>query len=127
MAMTDLTGSESLDVEWTLGDRVRKVRRCLRMEQKEFGQLFGKTDKAVSRWENDHGFPKDVLAFARHLEDIAQAHGLRWCSAAWLLTGGFQLRAECDLTVLENPFPPLPGLETAGYRPIPRASHLSIV
>lgn len=87
MTMATATNAEDLeDIEWTLGERIRKVRRVLGLEQDEFGQLFGVSAKAVSTWEGDHNKPRDLMAFAAEIERLGREQGKR-VTAAWLLMG----------------------------------------
>lgn len=72
------------ELDWTLGDRILKVRKLLGMSQEDFAELFGVTEGAVSKWETDTSKPRDVMAFAARVETIGREHGLK-VPAAWLL------------------------------------------
>lgn len=89
---------------WTLGDRIRKVRRALGLEQSEFGLLLGVGNAAVSKWERDRGGPDDKLSTAAKITELARAHGLHWVSVGWLL----DISIECYTHLLGNAQPALP-------------------
>lgn len=100
MSMPSPTRSSDhhVDIAWTLGERIAKVRRVFRMDQAEFADLFGVTDKAVSKWETDASKPRDLLGFAYRLQELAAERDL-WIPAVWILHGdaGFPLRAEWNV------------------------------
>jgi transcriptional regulator with XRE-family HTH domain len=74
-------------VEWTLAERIRKVRDEFGMEQPEFGALFGVTEKAVSTWETGRNHPRNLVNFAMKVQALAAERGLEvpW---EWLVAGG---------------------------------------
>lgn len=100
------------EIEWTLGERIRKVRTTLGLEQDEFGRLFNVTNKAVSQWETDVTVPRRALDFARQVEDIAKMRGLT-ITAQWLLFGGRSIPCNIpdddQLELWKNPQQALPG------------------
>ena len=105
------TPENTVDIAWTLGDRIAKVRKVFGMQQEEFADLFGVTDGAVSKWETDASKPRDVLTFAAAVEAQARERGLR-IPVVWLLTGDYHYGGS-DLTIIpgdgdEGPQPELP-------------------
>jgi len=81
-----MTTAQVLRVEWTMADRISKVRRTLDLEQEEFGQkVAGVGSAAVSKWERDRGKPSDPIGTARRIEDLAIASGHPEFTAAWVL------------------------------------------
>lgn len=72
-------------IEWTLAERIRKVRTLFDMEQPEFGALFGVTEKAISTWETGRNQPRHLVKFAQEVERLAAERGydVPW---SWLLT-----------------------------------------
>lgn len=72
---------------WTLGDRLRKVRRSRSLTQLEFARLLGESEKSIANWEGDVSRPRDVVALARKVE---ATYGV---PADWLL--GVSKRAFC--------------------------------
>lgn len=67
---------------WTLGDRLRKVRRSRRLSQVEFARLLGEKEKSIANWESDISRPRDVVALAKNVE---ATYGV---PADWLLGVG---------------------------------------
>jgi len=66
--------------QWTLGDRLRKVRRhVVKTEQREFASLLGVSKETYTAWETDRNMPKDVVAIARRIELLTGV------PAAWML------------------------------------------
>ena len=66
-------------LEWTFGDRLRKIRRSMNLSSREFAARVGVTHSALSQYETDRMQPRDVVAFARRVEDVSGV------PAAWLL------------------------------------------
>ena len=65
--------------EWTFGDRIRKIRRELRLNQVEFADAIGRGDKAVAAWESGTNAPEDIVSVAKRIQ-------VRFgVSAAWVL------------------------------------------
>jgi transcriptional regulator with XRE-family HTH domain len=53
---------------WTLGDRLRKVRRSRRLSQVEFARLLGESEKSIANWESDVSRPRDVVTLAKKVQ-----------------------------------------------------------
>lgn len=86
--------------EWTLGERIRKARTTLKMDQDEFARVFGVTNKAVSQWETGTTVPRRALEFAHKVEALAAERGVS-VPAQWLLFGGTSIRCNTDPDGLE--------------------------
>lgn len=65
--------------EDTFGDRLRRVRRELKLSQAEFAEKIGEGAKAVGAWEIGIREPRGAVALAKRIE---LAYGV---PAAWLL------------------------------------------
>ena len=67
--------------EWTLGDRLRKVRRMGGLSQTEFAVELGTNQKTYASWEADNSAPRhqQLIAIAKRIELIS---GI---SASWVL------------------------------------------
>lgn len=85
------TVQEWVEPEFSIGERIRKIREIFGMDQAEFGALFGKTDKAVSRWETGHNLPRNIIEFARHLEEFSIQRGIP-VRREWVLALRFNTR-----------------------------------
>jgi len=71
---------EQLDLRWSFGDRIRKLRRATGLNQTEFGDRIGQKPGTISAWEsgrNDE--PRGVVAISKRIE---LAYGV---SALWVL------------------------------------------
>ena len=71
---------EQLDLKWSFGDRIRKLRRATGLNQTEFGDRIGQKPGTISAWEsgrNDE--PRGVVAISKRIE---LAYGV---SALWVL------------------------------------------
>lgn len=82
--------------EWTLGDRLRKVRRSRRLSQVEFARLLNESEKSIANWESDLSRPRDVVALAKKVQ---ATYGV---PADWLLGVGqftWNGRSPSDLLV----------------------------
>lgn len=66
-------------LSWTFGDRLRKVRRSLGLDQHAFADLTGLPKSSVTNWEADISKPRDLVRAARQIE---AATGV---SAGWIL------------------------------------------
>lgn len=67
-------------LQWTLADRLRKVRREIaRMEQRPFAELLGISKETYTAWETGRNEPKNLVSIARRIEVLTGA------PAAWLL------------------------------------------
>lgn len=69
----------ALDLDWTLGDRLRKIRRVLGISQAEFAKRLSENPKSYASWESDHSAPRNVVAVAKRIEVMV---GI---PAAWVL------------------------------------------
>ena len=67
------------ELRFTLGDRLRKVRRASGDNQRDFAKVLHATQEAVSAWEAGRNYPRDVVAIAQRIE---RAYGV---SAGWVL------------------------------------------
>lgn len=56
--------------QWSIGDRIRLVRRDMNMSQAEFAELLGIGAKALSAWESGYNRPGDVATLAVQLERV---------------------------------------------------------
>ncbi len=56
--------------EWTLADRLRKVRLTTGLQQREFAELLQVTAGSYGGWESGNSRPRDVVALARRVELI---------------------------------------------------------
>ena len=63
--------------EWTLGERLRKIRRHLGISQSEFAELIEQNPKSYSSWESDQARPRQLIAVAKRIE-IATGVGASW-------------------------------------------------
>jgi transcriptional regulator with XRE-family HTH domain len=61
---------ELVPPEWTLGDRLRKVRRSRRLSQVEFARLLDESEKSIANWESDVSRPQDVVALAKKVQSV---------------------------------------------------------
>lgn len=76
---------EVYEPEWSLGDRIAKVRKdVLGLEQEELAEKLGVTGGAVSNWESDTRRPRDLLGVAQQLEELSAETGRR-VEAQWVL------------------------------------------
>jgi transcriptional regulator with XRE-family HTH domain len=57
--------------EWTDGDKLRKVRRHLRLTQEEFAEKLGVTVAAYTAWESDRNRITNLKAIARRIKQMA--------------------------------------------------------
>lgn len=65
--------------EWTLGDRLRKVRRLLGLSQSDMSAQLGENQKTYAAWELDTSMPRNPVTVARRIE------GMSGVPAAWIL------------------------------------------
>jgi transcriptional regulator with XRE-family HTH domain len=54
--------------EWTLADRLRRIRRSLDMGQREFAERLQQKLGTYQQWEADISRPRDQVALARRVE-----------------------------------------------------------
>lgn len=66
-------------LEWTFGDRLRKIRRTMGLSSRDFAARVGVTHSSLSQYETDRMQPRDIVDFARRVE------GISGVPAAWLL------------------------------------------
>jgi transcriptional regulator with XRE-family HTH domain len=64
---------------WTLGDRLRKIRRELGLSQGEFANRLSQNPKSYSSWESDQAKPRELVAIAQQIENVTGV------PAAWVL------------------------------------------
>ena len=58
-----------LDLDWTFGDRVRKIRRASGDSQETFAQRIGQKKESLAAWETGRNAqPRGVVAIARRIE-----------------------------------------------------------
>ncbi len=54
--------------EWTMGDRLRKIRRRAKMTQAQFAGALGVADDTYGAWESDRNKVTDVVAVAKRIK-----------------------------------------------------------
>ena len=65
--------------EWSLGDRLRKIRRMGGLSQSEFAAKLGQNQKTYASWELDLTAPRNAVAVAKRVEAMSGV------PAAWVL------------------------------------------
>lgn len=70
-----------VQLTWTFGDRIRKVRRALGLEQREMAELLGTRQSSITNWETDLAKPRDREAIALRIQEITSGA----VSAGWVL------------------------------------------
>lgn len=65
--------------EWTFGDRIRKTRLSVGMDQRTFAENIGATASSLATWETDRVRPRDLIAVAKRIELLTRV------PASWLL------------------------------------------
>lgn len=65
--------------QWTLADRLRKIRRDSHMPQEDFAQVLGIKPTTYAAWEAGRNQPERVLELAQVIEDTFDV------PAAWTL------------------------------------------
>lgn len=115
--MSAQVGESRVIPEWSLGDRLRKVRRVTGFSQAEFAERLGENQKTYAAWELDTSAPRNVVALAKKVEMISQV------PAVWVLgmdadasthrraTGGYPHREQAPLAAYPQltAVPPLTG------------------
>lgn len=67
------------DLQWTFGDRIRKIRRLTGESQAAFAAAINQGEKSVGAWESGTNEPRNAVAIAKRIE-------LRWgIPATWTL------------------------------------------
>ncbi|AOD20237.1 hypothetical protein IM25_00120 [Rhodococcus sp. p52] len=64
---------------WSLGDRIRKARGVVGMDQRQFAEALGVKAGTLAGWEADNSRPRDVVAIAQKIEGITAV------PATWIL------------------------------------------
>lgn len=65
--------------DWSLGDRLRRVRRDAHLSQSAMADRLGVGRGAYSQWESDLGRPRELVEVARKIEEEFEV------PAAWVL------------------------------------------
>lgn len=76
---THAAGSGPVIPWWTLGDRIRKSRLTVGMDQREFAEALGLPAGSLAAWETDRAKPRDLVAVAKRIELLTRI------PAAWVL------------------------------------------
>lgn len=76
-----MTKTGNLVLVWTLGDRLRKIRRGLGMSSREFAESLGVTNSTLAQWETDRSLPRSAVSVA---EKIFETYGV---PTEWVLFG----------------------------------------
>ena len=66
--MSAQVGERHVIPEWSLGDRLRKIRRTAGLSQVEFADQLGENQKTYAAWELDTSAPRNVVALAKRIE-----------------------------------------------------------
>ncbi len=66
-------------LEWTIGDRLRKIRRAANANQVEFAEIIQESRESLSKWESGRARPRNAVAIAKRIQ---LAYGI---PAAWTL------------------------------------------
>jgi transcriptional regulator with XRE-family HTH domain len=69
--MSEATGSRASawTPQWSLGDRIRKIRHEMGLGQVEFAAKIGVTRAALGSWESGYAAgPRDVVSLAKRIE-----------------------------------------------------------
>ncbi|WP_370246340.1 helix-turn-helix domain-containing protein [Jiangella sp. DSM 45060] len=65
--------------EWTLADRLRKVRLTTGLQQRDFAERLQVTASAYAQWEAGNTKPRDIVTVARRIEMLTGV------PATWIL------------------------------------------
>lgn len=68
-------------LDWTFGDRLRKVRRALGLDQAELAAMLGTGQSNITNWETDLAKPRDREAIALRIQELTAGR----VSAGWML------------------------------------------
>lgn len=63
-------GTETPLPQWTLADRLRKIRRDRHLTQGRMAAALGVKSVTYGAWEAGRNRPDDVVAVARHIEEL---------------------------------------------------------
>ena len=85
-------------IEMTLGKRIQLARKRLKLTQKELGDKFKITDKAVSSWERDETIPDPAK--------MPQLRRVLKVTYAWLFEGGGDPPSPDDAEVVVDDLAP---------------------
>lgn len=55
-------------LQWTFGDRVRKIRRAADMTVEEFARELDVNKSTMAHYETDRKRPRDIVAFAKRVQ-----------------------------------------------------------
>ncbi|MDO1477271.1 helix-turn-helix domain-containing protein [Rhodococcus ruber] len=76
---------------WTLGDRIRKARTTVGMDQRQFADALGVKAGTLAGWEADNSKPRELVDIARRIEEITSV------PASWILgVGSLEQRTPRD-------------------------------
>jgi len=65
--------------QWSLGDRLRRIRRDLNLSQDEMAKRIGVQKGRYSAWESDRNRPDDLVVTAKRIQVLSGV------PAAWVL------------------------------------------
>lgn len=68
--MTTAENPTELIPQWTVGEKIRKVRRMAGLNQIEFAQELGVKHTTLSAWETGRGEPRNMVEVARTIRDL---------------------------------------------------------
>lgn len=54
--------------EWTLGDRLRRIRRDAGLDQRAMASRLGVSNVRYANWESDYNRPRDLLDITARVE-----------------------------------------------------------
>lgn len=68
--MTTQPVSADLVLQWTWGDRIRKIRRAARLSQRDFADALGMKSATIAAWEASESLepPRGGVAAAKRIE-----------------------------------------------------------
>lgn len=68
--MTTQPVSADLDLEWTWGDRIRKIRRAAKLSQRDFASALDMKNATIAAWEASESTepPRGGVAAAKRIE-----------------------------------------------------------
>ncbi|WP_206035796.1 helix-turn-helix domain-containing protein, partial [Prescottella equi] len=64
---------------WSYGDKLRKARLTIGMDQRGFAEALGVSAGSLAQWETDRTKPRDVVAIAKRVELLTRI------PAGWIL------------------------------------------